>query len=171
MKAFGLFLLAILLTGCVDAGGFTERTQIRANALVRIQQEKSAAVIAQARAEQAAREAEAQARLDEEIARQSGLNHRYATLAMFAPVLMGVAGLFMWGAMVIHWRGKIAYARATDPLYDPLPLTPALPPAVKAALAQRGCRGEFDGVNWWILENATGKRSLNPIPQRLLTGG
>jgi hypothetical protein len=90
-----------LLSGCVvfdDPGGFTTRAQIRADAGVAIEHERTLA-----------RQAEAQARVDAEIARQAGANHRAATWAMILPVLAIVAGATVAVCLVLNWRGRIAF--------------------------------------------------------------
>jgi hypothetical protein len=96
---------AWLLTGCVvfdtsDAGGFTSREQIRADSYVAQEHERTLA-----------RMAEAQAKVDQEAAKQAGQNHRAATWAMILPVLAIIAGACVLGYRLIEWRGRIHMAR------------------------------------------------------------
>jgi hypothetical protein len=56
-----------------------------------------------------ARQAEAQATVDAEIARQSGENHRAATWAMFLPIFLVLVGGTVLLGIVLHWRGRIAH--------------------------------------------------------------
>lgn len=89
------------LTGCamsIDPLGMTDRAQIRANAAVQIEQQRSLA-----------RQAEAQAKVDEEIARQHGASQRAATWAMFIPVFLALIGGTVLLGIVLHWRGRIAH--------------------------------------------------------------
>jgi hypothetical protein len=101
-KLFTTCLFAVwLLTGCaisVDPLGMTDREQIRANAAVQIEQQRTLA-----------RQAEAQATVDAEIARQSGENHRAATWAMFLPIFLVLVGGTVLLGIVLHWRGRIAH--------------------------------------------------------------
>ena len=92
-----------LLTGCavsLDQLGMTERTQIRADASTAQEHERTLA-----------RQAEAQAKVDAEIARQSGANHRAATWAMILPVLAIIAGAALLGYRLIEWKGRIHLER------------------------------------------------------------
>jgi anti-sigma-K factor RskA len=101
-KAFITCLLtAWLLTGCtvsLDPLGMTERAQIRANAAVQIEQQRTLA-----------RQAEAQATVDAEAERQAGANHRAATWALILPVLAIVAGATVAVCLVLNWKGRIAH--------------------------------------------------------------
>lgn len=92
-----------LLTGCVvslDPLGMTERTQIRADASTAQEHERSLALMA-----------EAQAKVDQEAAKQAGANHRAATWAMILPVLAIIAGAAVLGFRLIDWRGRIHLER------------------------------------------------------------
>lgn len=92
-----------LLTGCLvldDPGGFTARTQIRADAYVAEQHERTLA-----------RMAEAQAKVDKEAARQAGESRRTATWAMILPVLAIIVGACVLGYRLIEWRGRIHMER------------------------------------------------------------
>jgi hypothetical protein len=102
MKTLFLCILsAWLLTGCavsIDPLGMTDRAQIRANAAIQIEQQRTLA-----------RQAEAQAQVDAEAERQAGANHRAATWAMILPVLAIVAGATVAVCLVLNWRGRIAF--------------------------------------------------------------
>ena len=101
-KNFILCLLtAWLLTGCavsIDPLGMTDRAQIRANAAVQIEQQRTLA-----------RQAEAQAKVDQEAARQHGESQRAATWAMFVPLFLALIGGTVLLGIVLHWRGRLAY--------------------------------------------------------------
>lgn len=89
------------LTGCAvsfDPLGMTERAQIRADASVAQEHERTQAKMA-----------EAQALVDQEIARQAGSNRRAATWALILPVLVIVAGATVAVCLVLNWKGRIAH--------------------------------------------------------------
>ena len=102
MKLLTIALLSMLLmTGCIpaiefDLAGFTRRAQIRADGYVAQEHERTLA-----------RQAEAQAKVDQELARQAGSNNRTATVMMILPVivLIVIAGLIV--RRVIDWKAKI----------------------------------------------------------------
>lgn len=90
-----------LMTGCgfdTDPLGMTTRAQIRADAAVQMEHERTLA-----------QQAEAQARVDAEIARQAGESHRVATWAMFIPVFLALIGATVLLGIVLHWRGRVAF--------------------------------------------------------------
>lgn len=126
MKFIVLLLTAYLIVGCnvslidqSDPLGMTSRAQIRANAEMQ-----------KAREDRLAREAEAQAKVDEEEARQSGMNNRTATVMLIVPIIfiiLGITGAF-W--MMIHWRGRIhleTVRQLRDPSQYPLISTTQTP--------------------------------------------
>jgi hypothetical protein len=122
MKTLFLCILsAWLLTGCavsIDPLGMTDRAQIRANAAIQIEQQRTLA-----------RQAEAQAQVDAEAERQAGANHRAATWAMILPVLAIVAGATVAVCLVLNWRGRIAFEQTRQQALM-LPGRPAyIPPA------------------------------------------
>jgi hypothetical protein len=142
------------LTGCTVDFGVTERTQIRANAQVQV-----------AQADQAAREAEAQAIVDAEATRQAGLNRRYATIAFITPFIVLAIGLVLILLLIINWRGRIAFEQAKALA---VPATASLPPALVARMGRNGYEPQIvDGV-WWPVNKSTGKLFSKPIPQHIL---
>jgi hypothetical protein len=147
-------LTLLLATGCTVDLGITERAQIRADAQVQV-----------AQAEQAAQDAAAQAIVDAEAERQSGLNRRYATVAFITPFVVGIICLTLIVLLIINWRGRIAFERLK---LSAAPATAKLSSTLIAAMAQNGYEPQaIDGL-WWPVDVATGKLFRKLIPQHLL---
>lgn len=159
MKTLLLCGLLWLLTGCATDNplGMTTRTQIRSNAYVQAARVK-------AEQERMAREAEAQALVNAELARQDGLSQRNANWVMVTPVIVLAIGAVgaLW--MIIHWQGRLRLARLGTPRYV---AGPSLPNNVQAALAARNCIAQYDGCDWWVVYRPTGQRLPQPITHLL----
>ena len=156
-------LSAMLLTACgvaIDPLGMTERTRIRADAQV-----KSAIGVAEQ--QRMAEEAKAKALVDAEALRQSGANQRTATIMLILPVALIVLCVGGIVALIVHWRGKIAFEQTCQRAFGRPHTMPTLPRHVQAALAERHCRGEFDGYDWWAVYQPTGQRLPQPITRLL----
>jgi len=155
MKELAFCLIVLFSAGCApDPLGITGRTQIRASAAIQIEQAKTDAARAQA-----------QALVDAEIARQAGLNRRYATVAFIAPFVVLAIGLVLVGLLIINWRGRIAFEQMKAMA---VPSTAKLPSTLISRLAKNGYEPQvIDGV-WWPVDVRTGKMFSTPIPKRLL---
>jgi hypothetical protein len=137
-----------LSTGCTpDPLGMTSRTQIRANAQVAIAAE-----------ERKAEEAQAQALVDAEVARQLSLKQRNDTIMMlgsFIAVVAGVAGVVIY---IIKARKEIEIERMR---LVGMPPAPQLPREVKRSLVKYNLTAEWDGRDYWAVNQAGQK--LKPI--------
>lgn len=169
-KAFIVCLFtAWLLTGCavsVDPLGLTERAQIRANAAVQIEQQRTLA-----------RQAEAQATVDAEIARQAGASRRAATWAMFIPIFLVLIGATVLLGIVLQYRGQIALERLRLEARPTVVYIEAAPVQSEYQLLRdyaRGWGGKLDFVEGRpVVRLANGftlpiERSALPGGQRLL---
>lgn len=153
-------LTLLLATGCTVDFGVTERAQIRANAQVRV-----------AQAEQTAREAEALATVQAEIARQAGAQLRTATIAMMVPIalLISVVGAII--SLIIYWRGRIELEKASWEQLPSVVVQPELPRAWREALQRKNLHAEYDyGNNVWWVTRPDGERLPKPITQKMLEG-
>ncbi len=162
-----------LLTGCtvsLDPLGMTDRAQIRASAAVQIEQQRTLA-----------RQAEAQATVDAEIARQAGASRRAATWAMFIPVFLVLVGGTVLLGIVLHWKGRIAHEQLRlQYTQQPTVVYLEAQPRSEYQLLRdyaRGWGGELafqDGLPVVMYKNGFTlpiKRSALPGGQRLLGGG
>jgi hypothetical protein len=152
MKELIFCAIFLFSAGCApDPLGMTSRTQIRANAQVAIAAE-----------ERKAEEAQAQALVDAEVARQAGHKQMTATIMMVGGFIVVVLGGFWVITRIISARKEIEIERMR---LGGMPPAPHLPREVKLALVKYNLTAKWDGRDYWAVNQAGEK--LKPITHLL----
>jgi hypothetical protein len=133
--------LVLFAAGCTpDPLGMTSRTQIRAAASVQIAEQ-----------ERMAEEAKAKALVDAEIARQAGRKQMTATIMMILGFIAVVLGGFWVITRIISARKEIEIERLRLGGISP---APRLPREIKLSLDRRGWSAEWDGKDYWAVDQS-----------------